>query len=642
MATGLRYHIVLLSFFCWSNCFSQINPKKEAEDNFDHYGHMSMIEPYQGLLKKGYKETDIYKKLGNANYHSANYDVANYWYEKLLTNQEVAISPDYLYRYSLTLRSLKRYDEADEWMNKFNHIKSNDSRAKRYRENPDYLKKIKIPEEQFTIFNLEHLNSAESDFAPSFYKNQLVFTTARDLEMQKYNPLPYLNLYQASLDANRESMAVSQLEIDLNTKANESTTAFSKDGSTLFFTRNNYSNKKFKRDKKGISRLKIYRVKREGNSWSAPEDLPFNGTDYSVAHPTLKATGTKMYFASDMPGGKGASDLYEVAIHADGSFGEPINLGAPINTEGKETFPFISESGILYFASDGHPGLGGLDIFKVDVENKSTDIQNLGNPINSSEDDFSIVMDAKEKEGFFASNRKGGLGKDDIYQITRNDIECFTFISGTAYDKDSGQPLSDTQISSLDHMGLRIGETITASDGSYTIRIPCQEKQYQIIGDKDGYETGSLFMLTLTDQKQIKGTRLELEQSEKVASVGSDLVKILKLTPIYFDLNSSYLRNDAYPELDKVVDYMSKRPDIKIAVGSHTDSRESDTYNMWLSKRRAKRTVEYIISEGISASRVTGEGYGETRLLNKCSNGVRCSEKEHQLNRRSEFIIMEK
>jgi len=220
--------------------------------------------------------------------------------------------------------------------------------------------------------------------------------------------------------------------------------------------------------------------------------------------------------------------------------------------------------------------------------------------------------------------------------------DCFAFIEGTAFDKDSNTPLSETTIIVYNFDGENIAASQTTSEGSYTIRIPCQEKQYRLSGTKEGYEEGNLFMLTSPEEKYIRGTRLELEQSSKVADVGSDLVKILKLTPIYFDLNSSYIRKDALTELDKVVSYMLKRPDIKIEVGAHTDSRERDSYNIWLSERRAKRTVDYILSKGIDSGRISGKGYGETQLINGCKNGVYCPERDHQLNRRSEFIVLEK
>ncbi|MAU72194.1 MAG: flagellar motor protein MotB [Pseudozobellia sp.] len=641
MKLQLTYKLSLVLVLISCICNSQDKKDKERVDNFDHYAYMEPIDNYKALLEEGLDETSIYKKLGNANYHNANYDVATYWYEKLLLRNEVSVSPDYLYRYALALKSIKRYDESDEWMTKFKRIKSSDSRAKLFSDNDEYLKRLQAPSNSYTVEPLETLNSEESDFAPSLRGDLLIFSTARDLEMQEYNPLPYLNLYQTTVEDNNTVGTVAPFSSSLNTKANESSTSFSSDGKTMYFTRNNFSKKSFKRDKKGVSRLKIYRSQFINGSWSEAEDLPFNGTKYSVAHPTLSADGKQLYFASDMPGGMGASDIYVVEVKEDGSFGEPKNLGKPINTEGKETFPFISKKGTLYFSSDGHQGLGGLDVFKSQLD-ENKEVENLGSPINSPYDDFSLILNDEEIAGYFASNRKGGKGSDDIYYLQRSDIECLITIDGTANDKDTDHPLADTVIEAFDSEGRKIGETVSNSSGAYSLEIACQEKQYQITGKKEGYEEGNLFMLTTSDNKHIEGTKIELEESSKVAGLGSDLVKILELSPIYFDLNSSYLRQDAIADLDKVVDYMTRRPDIKIAVGSHTDSRESDDYNMWLSKRRAKRTVDYIISKGVNASRISGEGYGETQLLNKCSNGVKCPESEHQLNRRSEFIVIQK
>ena len=343
-------------------------------------------------------------------------------------------------------------------------------------------------------------------------------------------------------------------------------------------------------------------------------------------------------YKTTMPGTLGASDIFMVEVYNVGSYGIPQNLGSKINTESKETFPFISDSEVLYFALDGHPGLGGLDIFSIDLKNQGK-VKNLGNPINSPNDDFSLIFDDETSSGFFASNRTGGIGGDDIYALKT--IDCKVSISGNAVDKDSEKPLPFATINAKNISGGNIGEAQTDAQGNYTIEIPCQESQYSIVANLEGYEEGSLFMITTPDEKKVKNARVILEESSKVAVIGADLVKVLKLAPIYFDLNSSYLRNDVFENLDKVVAYMKKRPEVKVEIGSHTDSREEDDYNLWLSDRRAKRTVAYIISEGIDSSRITGKGYGETELINKCVNGVICSDRDHQLNRRSEFILIE-
>ncbi|MBQ4914415.1 OmpA family protein [Maribacter sp. MMG018] len=617
---------------------SQDKKNKLTEDNFEHYGYMVDMSTYEELTKQGLSDEKICKNLGNTAYLKAEYQEATYWYAKLFELKNTSIETDYLYRYAQALKSTKDYEGSVRWMKKFRKKKENDIRAQKHNKDVEYFMELMAPSEEYTVENLTAINSKESDFAPSFYNNDLVFSTARDLETTSRTTTPYLNLYTASNFSIKENSTPSPFSEELKSLANESSTSFSKDGKTIYFTRNNYKKGSFGRDKKGISRLKIYRATLKDGIWGNIEDLPFNSDKYSVAHPALNSDGTKLYFSSDMPGTLGASDIFVATINADGSFGQPENLGPQINTESKETFPFISDSGILYFASDGHPGLGGLDLFSIDLQKKDS-VKNLGNPINSPNDDFSLIFDEKTNSGFFASNRAGGVGNDDIYYLKT--IDCTVDITGIAVDKDSNKALPNTHISVLDASESSIGETFTNEEGAFKIEVPCQENGYNIVGNLDGYEESLLPLPPSEDNKELSNVRLEMEETSKVAVVGADLVKVLKLDPIYFDLNSSYLRKDAFENLDKVVAYMQKRPEVKIEVGSHTDSREEDNYNLWLSERRAQRTVDYIISKGIDNSRVTGKGYGETQLINRCANGVKCSDKEHQLNRRSEFIIRE-
>ena len=357
---------------------SQEKKKKAVDVNFDSYAHMVAIESFESLLAKGYEEMVIYKKLGNSNYLSSNYDVAAFWFDKLLTLAETKVEPDYFYRYALSLKSIKKYEESNIWMEKFRKAKAKDSRAILFSKNKEYLANISIPSEQYTVENFVKINSPESDFAPSYFLKGMVFATTRDLESEvDYNDFVYSNLYQVEIFDNGKSGALKKFSQEINTKANESSTAFSKDGKTVYFTRNNFKKNSFKRDENGVSRLKIYRATFQEGTWKNIKELPFNNKNYSVAHPTLNSSETKLYFVSDMPGGKGASDIYVVDILADGDFGIPQNLGIAINTEGKETFPFVSDSGTLYFASDGHLGLGGLDLFKIDLQ-KDKKVINLG------------------------------------------------------------------------------------------------------------------------------------------------------------------------------------------------------------------------------------------------------------------------
>lgn len=611
---------------------------KTAEDNFDHYGYMVNMSTFEELSKQGLTDEEICKNLGNTAYLNAKYDEATYWFSKLFELNDSSIDADYFYRYAQALKSTKNYRESEIWMNKFKKANTNDVRALNHSKDENYLKELMAPSTEFTVENLSSINSKESDFAPSFYQNQLIFSTARDLETSKRTSTPYLNLYQATKPNDGKYSTATSFDKELKSMANESSTSFSKDGKTVYFTRNNFKKGGFSRDKKGISRLKIYRATLNSGLWGNIEELPFNSDSYSVAHPSMNEEGTKLYFSSDMPGSLGASDIFVVDIHPDGSFGTPENLGPKVNTESRESFPFISESGILYFASDGHQGLGGLDIFSIDLK-KYDNVTNLGNPINSPYDDFSMVFDEERTIGFFASNRPGGIGGDDIYYLKT--IDCIVTISGITTDKDSEKAIPNVIMTAYDASGGTIGETIANREGEFEIQIPCQENQYSVVGNLEGYEEGSLLLFTSPNEKYIKNVKVEMEESSKKAVLGADLVKVLKLDPIYFDLNSSYLREDAFENLDKVVAYMQKRPEVKVEIGSHTDSREEDNYNLWLSDRRAKRTVSYIISRGIDENRISGRGYGETQLINRCANGIICSDKDHQLNRRSEFIIVD-
>ena len=328
---------------------------------------------------------------------------------------ENTLDASHMHRYAQSLRSINEYEASDRIMTKLDALKQGDSRADKFMKNRDYLENIKKRSGTYTIDNLS-INSPESDFAPSFRMEGLVFTTSRDSNIvsrnvHNWNKKQFLNLYTATETSDRSFKNIMKFSEDLNTRLHESSTAFTKDGKTVYFTRSNENKGKFSRDKSGYNRLKIYRAEMVNGKWKNIQPLPFNDDSYSVAHPTLNTTEDKLYFSSDMPGTLGQSDIFVVDINADGSFGTPINLGDKINTESKETFPFISNEGVLYFASDGHPGLGGLDVFATDMNNLDYPlIVNVGEPINSRADDFSLIFNSITKKGYFASNRADGKG----------------------------------------------------------------------------------------------------------------------------------------------------------------------------------------------------------------------------------------
>jgi outer membrane protein OmpA-like peptidoglycan-associated protein len=423
----------------------------------------------------------------------------------------------------------------------------------------------------------------------------------------------------------------------------ESTSVLSPDGNSLYFTRNNFSDGKYVRDEEGLVRLKIFRATKEEGQWAILEELPFNSDAYSVAHPALSPDGKTLYFASDMPGTLGQSDLFKVAINKDGSFGTPVNLGDAINTAARETFPFITTEEILYFSSDGHPGLGGLDVYatKIKRDNYSGPVLNVGEPVNSKVDDFTFIFVEDTRKGYFASNREGGLGQDDIYSFVETEplaFECIQPLSGTVRDKISNEVLVGATVKIIDESNLELLSAITNSEGKYELTCDCNQGNF-IRALMEGYIPAEEYLGVSDGKPRI--VDFYLERETVTAGFGDDLAKLLQLSTIYFDFDKYNVRQDAEVEIQKVIAAMEKYPSLKIKANSHTDSRGRDAYNLWLSQKRADATVAYMISKGISPDRLQGEGYGETRLVNECDDGVRCSQEEHQRNRRSEFIILE-
>lgn len=638
--------IIIGTFLFVITQFSAIAQTKqlaEADRLFNAKAYALAIDAYTKAIEKGETSLDIYKKLGDAYYLNANYKDAATCYAKLMSPNIKNSDSEYLFKYAQTLRSNGNYDKADEIMFQFNKIKQQDLRASKFIEKLDYLEGLKNIKQKYILTNLES-NSAESDFAPSFYKDSLVFSSARDTgflvnNVHEWNNRPFLNLHTAKKDS-LSFVHLGNFAKELNTKTHESSTAFTKDGKTVYFTRNNSENGKFSPDKNGLSRLKIYRATLENGKWANVTELPFNNDEYSVANPSLNYAEDKLYFASDMPGTLGASDIFVVAINTDGSFGKPQNLGAKINTEGRETFPFISESETLYFASDGHPGLGGLDIFYINLQQKNAEVRNMGKGVNSRQDDFSLIINESKNEGFLASNRPKGKGSDDIYSFITESVT--SIIKGKVIDKETNTIMANAIVTIYDYENNNLVETVSDENGFFSTEINVPEKKYRFIAKSDGYADAVKYIYSPKSNTKSEEVVLELENSKEATAVGSDLSNYLKLKSIYFDTNSSYLRVESYPDLDKVANYMLENPTVVIEVGSHTDSTESDTYNLWLSKRRAKSTVKYLVSKGVDTSRITGIGFGESQLLNKCKNGVKCSNEEHAVNRRSEFIIITK
>ena len=611
---------------------------KRADKKYDSYAYIDVIQTYEKVALKGYKSEDMFKKLGNSYYFNANYESASKWYGELFA-MNPNVESEYYFRYAQSLKSTGELQKSNQLMAEFYTKSQNDSRGKLYNKTSNYLDEIKANSGRYNIEDAR-INSKYSDYGTFVYDNKIYFASARDTgnfsqRKHTWTGEYFTNLYFSSVD----SVKVKKIKNGLNSKFHEATPVFTKDGKTVYFTRNNYVNgKKGKSDKK-INFIKLYQATLQNNKWTNITALPFASDNYSTAHPALSPDERTLYFASDMPGTLGQSDLYKVSINNNGGFGTPENLGKTINTEGKETFPFVTDENEIYFASDGHPGLGGLDVFagKLNKDGTISDIQNLGNDINSPQDDFAYVIDPVSRIGYFSSNKDGGQGSDDIYKFVENKaLRCVQQLSGQITDAVTGAILPESKVTLYENRTEK-NTTITDSNGAYKFEVDCG-KTYNVRAEKVEYATQEI-SITIGKLSGKTSLPIALHPATCKVTVGDDLGKCFGIKMIYFDLDKSNIGPQAALDLEKILQVLNNNPTMKLDIRSYTDSRQTHQYNQALSDRRAKSTVNWLIKNGVTANRLTAKGYGETALLNGCSDGVDCTEAEHQMNRRSEFVI---
>lgn len=632
MKTKLLVIIIILGS---SFSFAQT---KLADKFFDNFGYVKAIELYEKAVEKGENSIHVLTRLGDAYYNNSNSEKAAYWYGEALKKSD-KIGAEYLYKYIQSLRSIGNYKDADKWFKELSAAQQGDSRLKGY--NPDEVDLYdKLTSKNEVIVTIENLpfNTENSDFGSYVFNNTLYFASANGSgdKVYNWNKEPFLDLFQVTIteDANEQSYdSASEIAADdINTEYHEASVAITTDGKTLYFTRDNINKRnRLKYDKKGTTHLKIYKATLENDTWTNVIELPFNDDVFSTGHPTLSLDNKTLYFVSDRDGGLGQTDIYAVAINDDGTYGQPENLGERINTEGREMFPFVAKDSTLYFSSDGYLNLGLLDIFKSNIlKGERSEPENMGSPYNSGYDDFAFFMDSETEKGYFSSNRPEGKGSDDIYSF--NATQCKQEVTGVARDSQTNSILKRVTIRLIDETGKVIEEIITKESGEYTFEVDCN-KTYTIVGNKPDYKEDSKSLSTSDDNEKVNTLDLNLEP----LIIDNQIV----INPIFFDFDKSNIRTDAQYELENIVDVLRKHPKMIIKIESHTDSRGRDKYNIKLSDRRAKSTRDYIISRGIDNNRIQSAlGYGETQLLNKCANGVKCTKEEHQLNRRSYFYII--
>ena len=644
MKRQLLLCLAIISFLSNSG-FAQKAKIAAADKKYNSYAYIDAIQTYERLAEKGYQSVEMFEKLGNAYYFNSDFEKAAQSYEKLYQLQS-ELAPEYFYRYAQSLKATGKEKEAATILAKFENKSSDDSRSKRLKNNTDYLEDIKANVGIYTIENAG-INSKYSDYGSTIVDNKLIFTSARDTggvgqRKHAWTGEHFTNLYAAGVNGELIPSNPVRYDANVNSKFHEATPVFTKDGNTMYFTRNNYLDGKKGKDANKVTLLKIYKATLVNNRWTNVTELPFNSNNFSTAHPALSPDEQTLYFVSDRPGTIGQSDLYKVAINSNGTYGEPINLGVEINTEGRETFPFVTKDNQLYFASDGHPGLGGLDVFTTKINNDGSfgEVENDGAEVNSPKDDFGYYRDSEINKGFFSSNRDGGLGSDDIYRFTSID-KCKQILKGIVTDSVTGETLAGVQLILLNKQYKVIAETTSDALGYYAFDVNCR-RIYHVRANKKDYTSKETKLRT----PEVTGeTKLDIQLESTICrvAVGDDLGKCFGIKMIYFDLDKSNIRKEAALDLAKILDVLIQNPTMKLDIRSHTDCRQTAKYNMALSDRRAKATIAWLVSKGIDSSRLTGRGYGESQLINDCgcepTNASNCTEEQHQMNRRSEFII---
>jgi len=704
--------------------------QERADRAYAQYSYKQAIKLYSAALEEEPQNNYLRLQLAESYRKLNNPEQSAEWYARVIDVDSVVTAEHYLH-YAQALNSSGRHKEAKKWFQRYANTISKDSRGPAKMKGIDQLNDFYADSLRYGISPMP-FNTEMEEFSPAFYDNGLLLVAARDddgFKLSRYqyswHENPFLDLYHYV--PNDSGYTFSHFQDGLfNSPFHEGPLTLFNNGMSMVFTRNNYYKKKAKTSKKGVNHLMMYTTNRDsaGGAWKTEMPFPHNDKEHSTGHPTMTKDGKWLYFVSNKPGGLGGTDIYASQWLGENNWSEPVNLGPDVNTEGNEMFPFIHPDGTLYFASDGLPGIGGLDIYSVAVQGTSVQTQpkNMGYPVNSLRDDFGLIMESEGTYGYFASNRTNGQSDDDIFRVdilrpkfvtlvvkvvnaetnapipqasvnidpqAQNAAALQTNASGTfttelewekAYalqankegwlssavknlstnnldaatlqvtlameearvlgigqitNKETGQPIEGAKLI-LAGVGPSAGidtvDLLTPQNGRY--RVPLDpDAYYSIFVQANGYFSKELGF----DTKGITNGEVENNLELEEIVVG----KAIKLDNIYYDLGKATIRQDAAEGLDKLVKILQDNPSIKIELSSHTDSRGGDAFNLRLSQRRAESAVNYILEQGIDQSRIVAKGYGETQLVNDCTNGAPCSKAKHQENRRTEFKVTE-
>ena len=595
------------------------------------------------------------------------YRLSNRWIESISYYKKaidlVIDDQDAVFHYAYALKANEQYELALEQFKKYVSLKTDNKIynewANREINTLQIVDLLQKKESDLAFRNLREVNTEGAEFSPFVYEGQLVFSSSRKDKMYS-NGLPFVGIYKARINDDLTSVGdVSLFSKEIfDPERNEGSPAFSPDGKLMIFARGNSGKRK------DVSPdVDLYMSRKTPQGWSEPILVSASDSASWDGSPAFSGDGRTIYFASNRPGGSGGMDLYRVNMDASGRFGNPVNMGKALNTPGNEMFPYVTKEGKLYFASDGHPGLGKLDLFVAERKGGKISVENMGLPFNSSMDDFGLTGDDAGNL-YFSSNRRGGVGDDDIYfyqappkeELAENtdplekveeepesEIKLVNYyLKGTVIDKEDEASLPNVKLTIYKiENGFQevMKEVNTDVNGGFGPVKLTEDTDYLMIAEKEDYLTKregfSMYGRSIPQillRKPVTDTTFSTTIAMEKVYVGKTFV----LENIYYDLDKADIRPDAALELDKLVQILLDNPKLKIELGSHTDVRGSDMYNLRLSQRRAESAIEYIISRGISRDRLIAQGYGETELI---IEGAK-TEEEHQVNRRTEFKVL--
>lgn len=643
--------IIIIYFLASVSLFAQESQLKKANKYFSIAFFEKSATLYSNLIEEGNKDLLVLKRAADSYYYISDFEKATAFYRTIVEKQKESADEQYVFRYAQSLKAIGKLEESNKWMK----IYEKEIPETVYKANIDKLERIKQQGNKFEIKN-EVINTPQSDFGAAFYKNQLVYSSpslSNGLFSRKYkwNDQAYLDVYITNVIGTSLDSVSTPFSKELNSKLHEANVTFTNDEKTIYFTRNNSEKGKRKKDANKVTQLSIYSADLVDDVWTNIKSLPFNSDNYSTMHPSLNKENNRLYFSSDMPGTLGSFDIFYVTIDSNGNFGKPINLGSEINTKTRDQFPFISDEGKLFFASDGHLGFGLLDLFVSEVkEDAFTKPLNLGLPINTNYDDFSLIYNDVTKRGYFSSNRPEGKGDDDIYSYLQlAPLEDFQYyVQSVVIDDETNESIPEAVVTLYDDKGDKIKDITVDNTGSFYFDL--KPGTYKLSVNHPSYipaektftvlDNGNPKTEQLLKVKRIPKSFLEelIAEEGDPKVITDNGVLMFDLPEILFDFDKFNIRADARSPLNQLVDKLKRYPLINIEIGSHTDSRGTEEYNNQLSQARATSTMNYLVENGVDASRISAKGYGETKPKVDCVE-QNCSEEEHQINRRSEFVI---